>query len=178
MSTLTYPGQGLSLSQLVFALNEELKRVANSPSWVAYDHFWRTVLIVPLTQILLRCDFKIRPRYVYRAGKYPRVAELIRRHKPLPARSSLSYPHLSLGRSRRFSRQHCVPSLAKNLSATCNLVVQLEPVTQADQLLHKNSPRARKRFAAGHHFLSLAPCRYSRAAQPPRSEIQESQLYI
>jgi hypothetical protein len=30
----TYPGRGLSLSQLVFALNEELKRVAYSPMHV------------------------------------------------------------------------------------------------------------------------------------------------
>jgi hypothetical protein len=35
--TQTYPGQGLSISQLVFALNEELKRVAYSTSYVAKD---------------------------------------------------------------------------------------------------------------------------------------------
>ena len=35
MSTKTYPGKGLSLSQLVFALNEELKRTAGCPSYVA-----------------------------------------------------------------------------------------------------------------------------------------------
>lgn len=34
MDTHIYPGKGLSLSQLVFALNKELKRVAFSPSWV------------------------------------------------------------------------------------------------------------------------------------------------
>ena len=34
MDTKTYPGKGLSLSQLVFALNEELKRTAYSPSCV------------------------------------------------------------------------------------------------------------------------------------------------
>jgi hypothetical protein len=38
MDTHAYPGRGLSLSQLVFALNEELKRVAYSPSYVAKDH--------------------------------------------------------------------------------------------------------------------------------------------
>ena len=32
MDTQSYPGIGLSLSQLVFALNKELKRVAYSPS--------------------------------------------------------------------------------------------------------------------------------------------------
>ena len=37
MDTRTYPGKGLSLSQLVFALNEELKRAAYSPSYVAKD---------------------------------------------------------------------------------------------------------------------------------------------
>ncbi|KAF9783898.1 hypothetical protein BJ322DRAFT_1109745 [Thelephora terrestris] len=31
MDAHNYPGRGLSLSQLVFALNEELKRVAPSP---------------------------------------------------------------------------------------------------------------------------------------------------
>jgi hypothetical protein len=35
-----YPGQGLSISQLVFALNEELKRTAYSPSYVA-KHYRR-----------------------------------------------------------------------------------------------------------------------------------------
>ena len=35
MNTHSYPGRGLSLSQLVFALNEELKRVAYSPLYVA-----------------------------------------------------------------------------------------------------------------------------------------------
>ncbi|KAF9778073.1 hypothetical protein BJ322DRAFT_1025425 [Thelephora terrestris] len=33
MDTHTYPGRGLSLSQLLFALNEELKRVTHSPSF-------------------------------------------------------------------------------------------------------------------------------------------------
>ena len=32
MNSQTYPGQGLSISQLLFALNEELKRVSYSPS--------------------------------------------------------------------------------------------------------------------------------------------------
>ena len=35
MDTQNYPGKGLSLLQLVFALNEELKRTAHSPSYVA-----------------------------------------------------------------------------------------------------------------------------------------------
>ena len=35
MDTQTYPGRGLSLSQLAFALNEELKRVAYSSPYVA-----------------------------------------------------------------------------------------------------------------------------------------------
>ena len=35
MNTQTYPGKSLSLSQLVFALNEELKRTAFSPLYVA-----------------------------------------------------------------------------------------------------------------------------------------------
>ena len=35
MDIHNYPGRGLSLSQLIFALNEELKRVAYSPSYVA-----------------------------------------------------------------------------------------------------------------------------------------------
>ena len=39
MDTRTYPGKGLSLSQLVFALKEELKHVAYSPLYVAKDHY-------------------------------------------------------------------------------------------------------------------------------------------
>ena len=35
MNTPNYPGKGLSLSQLLFALNQELKRAAYSPSYVA-----------------------------------------------------------------------------------------------------------------------------------------------
>jgi hypothetical protein len=38
MDTYTYPGKGLSLSQLIFALNEELKHVTYSSSYVAEDH--------------------------------------------------------------------------------------------------------------------------------------------
>jgi hypothetical protein len=40
MNTQSYPGQNLSVSQLVFALNEELKRVAYSPSYVAKLSSW------------------------------------------------------------------------------------------------------------------------------------------
>ena len=42
MDTHTYPGRGLSLSQLIFALNEELKRVAYSPLYVTKSHFGPT----------------------------------------------------------------------------------------------------------------------------------------
>ena len=45
MDTRDYPGQDLSLSQLIFALNEEVKRVAFSPSYVWYDHPTGTALI-------------------------------------------------------------------------------------------------------------------------------------
>ena len=38
MSSQTHPGHGLSISQLLFALNEELRRVAYSPSCVTRDH--------------------------------------------------------------------------------------------------------------------------------------------
>ena len=38
MDTENYPGKGLSLSQLVFALNKELRSAANAPSYVA-GHF-------------------------------------------------------------------------------------------------------------------------------------------
>ena len=38
MDLHTYPGKGLSLSQLVFALNEELKHAVYSPSYVAKYH--------------------------------------------------------------------------------------------------------------------------------------------
>jgi hypothetical protein len=38
MDAHTYPGRGLSLQQLVFALNQELKRVAYSPSYVSTSH--------------------------------------------------------------------------------------------------------------------------------------------
>ena len=34
----TYPGKGLSVSQLIFALNEELKRSVYSPLYVAKYH--------------------------------------------------------------------------------------------------------------------------------------------
>ena len=39
MDIHNYPGRGLSLSQLIFALNEELKRVAYSPPYVAKGRF-------------------------------------------------------------------------------------------------------------------------------------------
>jgi hypothetical protein len=38
MNTKTYPGQGLSISQLIFALNEKLKQTAYSLSYVTKDH--------------------------------------------------------------------------------------------------------------------------------------------
>ena len=38
MNAHTYPGKGLSLSQLAFALKEELNRAAYSPSYVAKYH--------------------------------------------------------------------------------------------------------------------------------------------
>ena len=38
MNTKSYPGLGLSLSQLFFALDEELKRTAYSPSYVVKDY--------------------------------------------------------------------------------------------------------------------------------------------
>jgi hypothetical protein len=38
MDTHAYPGKGPSLSRLIFALNEELKDVAYSPSYVAKDY--------------------------------------------------------------------------------------------------------------------------------------------
>ena len=38
MDTQAHPGKGLSLSQLIFALNEELKRSVYSPSYVAKHH--------------------------------------------------------------------------------------------------------------------------------------------
>ena len=38
MDQYTHPGKGLSLSQLAFALNEELKHAAYSPSYVAKYH--------------------------------------------------------------------------------------------------------------------------------------------
>ena len=40
MDAHAYPGKGLSLSELVFALSQELKRVAYSPSYVAKDPPW------------------------------------------------------------------------------------------------------------------------------------------
>jgi hypothetical protein len=39
MGTQSHPGKGLSLSQLAFALNEELKRTAYSSLYVTDDHF-------------------------------------------------------------------------------------------------------------------------------------------
>ena len=42
MGTHTYPGRGLSLSQLVFALSEEVKRAAYSPSYVVTREVWRS----------------------------------------------------------------------------------------------------------------------------------------
>lgn len=41
MDGKTYPGEGLSLSQLVFALNQKLKPTARSPSYVSKDHHER-----------------------------------------------------------------------------------------------------------------------------------------
>ena len=40
--TYDHPGKGLSLSQLVFALNEELKNAARSSSYVTKDHWTRS----------------------------------------------------------------------------------------------------------------------------------------
>jgi hypothetical protein len=39
-----YPGKGLSLSQLTFALNEELGRTAYSPSYVVKYHLIHEIL--------------------------------------------------------------------------------------------------------------------------------------
>ena len=40
MDTPTYPGKGLSLSQLVFALNQELRHTGYSSSYVEKEKFW------------------------------------------------------------------------------------------------------------------------------------------
>ena len=56
METHAYPGRGLSLSQLVFALNEELKRVEYSPLYVAKAHFG---LIEELHVLNYRCSFTL-----------------------------------------------------------------------------------------------------------------------
>jgi len=40
MNVHSYPGKDLSLSQLAFALNEELKRTAYSPTYVAKHSRW------------------------------------------------------------------------------------------------------------------------------------------
>ena len=49
MDACTYPGGSLSLSQLLFVLNEELKRVAHSPSYVAKGHFGLSRIDVLIT---------------------------------------------------------------------------------------------------------------------------------
>ena len=38
MDSQTYPGQGLSIPQLVFALKQEVRRAAYSPSYVTQVH--------------------------------------------------------------------------------------------------------------------------------------------
>jgi hypothetical protein len=59
MDMPAYPGEGLSPSQLIFALNEELKRVAYSPSYVAdfvhaadhtNRHFWDSFTLDTISQ--------------------------------------------------------------------------------------------------------------------------------
>ena len=46
MNTHNYPGRGLSLSQLVFALNEELKRMTYSPLYVVILDSLRNVVLI------------------------------------------------------------------------------------------------------------------------------------
>jgi hypothetical protein len=52
MDTHAYPGRGLSLSQLIFALNEELKRVAYSPMYVETMTSKDSILITPCSSTL------------------------------------------------------------------------------------------------------------------------------
>ena len=56
MDTYSYPGRGLSLSKLIYALSEELKHAAYSPLYVANGHFG--LFEVRYTDYLCRFDLE------------------------------------------------------------------------------------------------------------------------
>jgi len=100
MDTRTYPGRGLSLSQLVFSLNEELKHAAYSLLCVAKDHMDSRGLKGQYGDFLylrlhLRWCLSTRPRRFGRAGEYPRVGELFHLHKLCSVGYPFPHPHPS-----------------------------------------------------------------------------------
>ena len=82
MDTHTHPGGGLSLSQLVFALNRELKRVAYSPLYVAkvISVSSRNKVLTTSEQLHFGGSLSTRSGCFNRISNHSRVEELIRSH--------------------------------------------------------------------------------------------------
>ena len=111
MNAHTYPGKGLSLSQLFFALNEELKRVASSSAYVAIPDSPKNGLLTS-PQLHHGCNFSTRPGCLGRAGNYSRMEELPRSRQSHPVGNPLPHPHLPFFPEGSFLRRFCVSSLA------------------------------------------------------------------
>ncbi|KAF9652214.1 hypothetical protein BDM02DRAFT_245253 [Thelephora ganbajun] len=84
MGTHACPGKGLSLSQLVFALNEELKRTAYSPLYVAEASPWMRFL--NLIKV-----FRLRWR-VFASGGTPSLASTVSRWISFPSSPPIFLP--------------------------------------------------------------------------------------
>ena len=160
MDTQVYPGKDLSPSRLIFALNEELKRVAYSSSYVV-DGQRRPARGAskndPLASstVSLSRRFPSSTRTRRPVGDSPRVEEFLRSHKPSPVGCPFPHLHPSLFPRGPFPRQFCMPSLAKNLPPTRRTMVPVVPLQGRG--LRKNSPRASQRVSAGynHRFRGL-----------------------
>src|ERR1700679_1056275 len=119
MDTHTYPVNGLPLSQLIFTLNEELRRVAYSPGYVAEDDSGveeRRSHSSP--QLHLGRCFSTRLGPFHCTRYCPRVEELLRSRQPHPVGHPFPHPHPPLFPGRSFPRKCCMPSLAQDLHST------------------------------------------------------------
>lgn len=128
MDVSTYPGEGLSLPQLVFALNEELKRMAYSPSYVATNHSLplKNQMLIP-SKLHLGYDLSIGSRRFGCTGNHSRTEEPFCSHNPYPVGRSFPCPHLSLFPEGSIPRYLRVPSLAKNLPSAWGAMVPAAP---------------------------------------------------
>ena len=145
-----YPGRGLSLQQLVFALSEELKRVAYSPSYVATNSLKNEFLTSP--QIRFGHDLSTRPGRFYCAGNDSRVEELFRSRQPYSVGHPSSHTHPSLFPTGPLPRCFRLSSLARSLPSSWFNMVSI--THKKGRGLHVNSPQARKRIRPGRDHLS------------------------